>query len=599
MTDLIADGETVAVRDVAASPAGNEALDDARYWHSIDWVDAERNVRRLRQRIFKATQDGDLKKVRNLQKLMLRSHSNTLVSVRRVTQRSLGRRTPGVDGELVLDPAARGRLVRTLAEQPGPTAKPVRRVHIPKANGKMRPLGIPVIRDRAQQARVKNALEPEWEARFEGRSYGFRPGRSCHDAIAAVFNFAAGKKARRRWALDADLTSAFDRINHDRLMEAIDGFPAAGEIRRWLKAGVMDGGRFAPTDEGAPQGGVISPLLLNIVLHGMGTAAGDREDGTVRQRWLQCAPAFVRYADDFVVLCTTKEQAQQVKQRLAEWLAPRGLAFNEDKTKIVHLDEGFDFLGFNVRRYDDKLLIRPSAAAVAQVKGKVRDVVTAMRTAPTENVIRRLNPLIKGWSTYYRGVVSTETFTSLDHYVHYRMYRWAKRRHNKKSVAWIRGQYFGRYNPERQDNWVFADRDTGRYLYRFAWTHIRRHALVAGRASKDDPQLKDYWAARTRKRKHPEADKRNLWLAAKQKGLCPLCGLDLIAGPGYEPESVREWAAWFWAKARTINRHHVIYRSHGGADTRSNLMLIHWECHQQHHAAANSQGPKEIRNARP
>src|SRR5436309_12067725 len=173
-------------------------------WDAIDWRTQEDHVRRLRQRIFKATQDGDLKKVRNLQKLMLRSRSNTLVSVRRVTQRSLGRRTPGVDGELALDPAARGRLVRTLAEQPWPTAKPVRRVHIPKANGKMRPLGIPVIRDRGQQARVKNALEPQWEVRFEGRSYGFRPGRSCHDAIAAVFNFAAGKKARRRWALDAD-----------------------------------------------------------------------------------------------------------------------------------------------------------------------------------------------------------------------------------------------------------------------------------------------------------------------------------------------------------------------------------------------------------
>lgn len=596
MADTITSTTTA---DAAAPPPGNQALDDARYWHGIDWAKTERNVRRLRQRIFKATQEGDHKKVRNLQKLMLRSHSNTLVSVRKVTQRSLGRRTPGVDGEVVLSPEGRGRLARTLAEQPGPTAQPVRRVHIPKANGKTRPLGIPVVRDRVEQARVKNALEPEWEARFEGRSYGFRPGRSCHDAIAAIFNFAAGRKSRRRWALDADLTSAFDRINHERLMEAIGGFPAAAEIRRWLKAGVMEHGRFAPTEEGAPQGGVISPLLLNIVLHGMGTAAGDMEDGTVRQRWVACAPAFIRYADDFVVLCTTKEEAEQVKERLAAWLKPKGLAFNEDKTRIVHLDEGFDFLGFNIRRYDDKLLIKPSKAAVQKVKEKIRDVVTRMRTAPCEDVIRTLNPLIKGWSTYYRGVASAETFTNLDHYVHYRTYRWAKRKHSNKSVAWIRAKYYGCSNPERQDNWVFTDKETGRYLHRFAWTHIQRHVPVKGRASKDDASLEGYWKARIRKRKHPEADRRNLSLAARQKGLCPICGLDLIAGAGYEPESVHEWASWFWANSRTINRHHLILKSLGGSNSRANLMLIHAECHRQHHARSILNGTQEIPNARP
>lgn len=589
----------VRVTEKADAPSGNQALDDARYWHSIDWASAERNVRRLRQRIFTATQEGDLTKVRNLQKLMLRSHSNTLISIRSATQRSMGRRTPGVDGETVLGPEARGRLARTLAEQPGPQAKPVRRVHIPKANGKTRPLGIPVIRDRVQQTRVKNALEPEWEARFEGRSYGFRPGRSCHDAIAAIFNFTAGKKARRRWALDADLTSAFDRINHERLMEAIGGFPAAAEIRRWLTAGVMEHGRFAPTDEGAPQGGVISPLLLNIVLHGMGTAAGDKEDGTDRQRWVACAPAFIRYADDFVVLCTTREEAEQVKERLAAWLEPKGLAFNEDKTRIVHLDEGFDFLGFNVRRYDDKLLIKPSTAATQKVKDKIRDVVKRMRTATCDDVIRALNPLIKGWSTYYRGVASTETFTTLDHYVHYRMYRWAKRKHPHKSVAWIRAKYYGSSNPARQDSWVFIDKETERYLYRFAWTHIERHALVKGRASKDDPQLEGYWQARTRTRKHPEADKHNLSLAAKQKGLCPLCGLDLIAGAGYEPESVREWAAWFVARSRTIRRHPLVLKSNDGPDGPAKPMLIHSECQRQHHAQSSSEGPKEIQNARP
>src|SRR5439155_21020263 len=218
-----------ATATVANGPEDGPALD----WHSIDWACEEQNVRRLRQRIFKASQEGDLAKVRNLQKLMLRSRSNTLVSVRRVTQRSLGRRTPGVDGELALDPAARGRLARTLAEQPWPTAKPVRRVHIPKANGKMRPLGIPVIRDRVQQARVKNALEPQWEARFEGRSYGFRPGRGCHDAIEAIFRTLRGERTKRRWILDADLTGAFDHIDHNQLLERLGSFPARRAIRAW------------------------------------------------------------------------------------------------------------------------------------------------------------------------------------------------------------------------------------------------------------------------------------------------------------------------------------------------------------------------------
>jgi RNA-directed DNA polymerase len=320
-------------------------------WGAIDWRACEQDVRRLRQRIFKAAREGDWPKVRNLQKLMLRSRANTLVSVRQVTQRNAGRKTAGIDGEVALTPGARaGMAVRVHQSITSWNPRAVKRVYIPKASNraKLRPLGIPVLMDRCQQQRVRHALEPEWEARFEPRSYGFRPGRSCQDAIAAVYSVCKGPRASRVWALDADLAAAFDKIGHDRLLAALGSFPARELISGWLKAGVFEAGKgFAPTTEGTPQGGVISPCLLNIALHGLEEAAGViyRACGTQAGNLIPGSPAAVRYADDVVVLCGSQQQAEQVKAQLAQWLAPRGLAFNEDKTKIVHLGEGFDFLG--------------------------------------------------------------------------------------------------------------------------------------------------------------------------------------------------------------------------------------------------------------
>src|ERR1039457_5150783 len=392
----------MAALDEVNGPEDQPRKQDApAEWDQIDWRACEEQVRRLRQRIFKAAQEQDWAKVRNLQKLMLRSRSNTLVSVRQVTQRNAGRRTAGIDGEVALTPEARADVaVRVHQSISSWNPRAVRRVYIPKASNraKLRPLGIPVILDRCHQNRVKNALEPEWEARFEPRSYGFRPGRGCHDAIAAIYNVCKGPWSMRTWALDADLAAAFDRIDHDRLLAALGSFPARDLIRGWLKAGVFEAGKgFAPTEEGSPQGGVISPCLMNVALHGLEEAAGVRyvTSGKLAGDTRAGSPVLIRYADDMVVLCHTQEQAAHVKARLAQWLAPRGLAFNEDKTRIVRLSEGFDFLGFNVRRYPNrKLLIKPSTAAVRRVRERLASEMRILRGGNAMAVIAKLNPII-------------------------------------------------------------------------------------------------------------------------------------------------------------------------------------------------------------
>lgn len=537
-------------------------------WDLVDWREAGESVTSLRQRIFKAARANDLRKVRSLQKLMLRNHSNILMSVRRVTQVNAGKNTPGVDKVLVKTPAARGKLVDLLATLQPWRASPVRRVYIPKKtdSNKRRPLGIPTILDRCLQAMVKNALEPEWEARFEGSSYGFRPGRSPHDAIGKIYNLAR-PNMRKKIAVDADIKGAFDNICQDFILKTIGDVPGRALIEQWLQAGYLEDGRYHDTPTGTPQGGVISPLLLNIALHGMEAALGvthDTRGKSIGKR------AVVRYADDFVVFCETEEDALDVRDRvLPAWLAERGLSLSEEKTRIVHLSEGFDFLGFNVRHYPCpqtsrsgyKLRITPSKKAVLGKVGEIRDIWLALHGHNVKAVLWKLNPIIRGWANYYRKSVASKTFSKLDNWMFHRQVRFARHTHPEKSWKWMCKRYWGKLNDTRDDNWVFGDKQSGKFLLKFGWFKIVRHELVRGASSPDDPELRDYWWERQKvNANHLSAG--DIDMANDQGWVCRLCGMDLING-------------------EELHRHHTKPRARGGSDARRNRELVHLFCHQQ------------------
>ena len=541
-------------------------------WHAIDWQKAFRLLKNLRSRIFRAAQEGNHKKVRSLQKLMLRSYANRVTSVRRITQLNAGKDTPGVDQVVVRTASERQKLVEELRQHQPWKAKPARRVYIPKANAKRRPLGIPVIGDRCLQTMVVQALEPEWEAKFEASSYGFRPGRSCHDAIERIFRYAR-PDGRRKWVVDADIKGAFDHIDHSFLLERIGRFPAKRLLEQWLKAGYLEANVFHPTDSGTPQGGSCSPLLANISLHGLEQAMGMSYyygGGRVQT----CGPRrVVRYADDFLVFCSTQEDAQQAVLLLKDWLKERGLALSEEKTRIVHLTDGVDFLGFHVRQYPSrntttswKTLTKPSKESVQKIRDRLRSEWLGLKTQRVEVIAKRLNPIIRGWSNYFRIGVAYETFTKLDRWMFDRQVRYVRRMHPRKNYAWKQTKYWGRLNLDRQDKWVFGDKQTGMALQKFVWTPIQRHILIQHTASPDDPNLRAYWQKRTQ-RKSAELVPSKQRIARRQNHQCPVCKTSL-----YTDEA--------------LHVHHIKPKQEGGSDAYSNLRLVHVTCHQQVHSKA-------------
>jgi RNA-directed DNA polymerase len=448
-------------------------------WYSIEWNTIQQYVTKLRQRIYRAEQQNQRRRVRKLQRLLLRSKANLLLSIRRVTQQNTGKRTPGVDGYTASKPNERIKLYQELLRrnvfQHRP--KPAKRTFIAKKNGKLRPLGIPTIRDRVYQNVVKNALEPQWEVRFEASSYGFRPKRSTHDAISNLFN-KLNTNSKKQWVFEGDFQGCFDHLNHNWISKQTSMFPGNRLIGRWLKMGYMERGMFHNTMEGSPQGSVASPLLANIALDGMEKEIGivyrkTYKSGTGYKIDPKCKMGRVAYADDFVIVTETNEQAQLMYQKLTPYLKRRGIKLSVDKTKVTHIENGFDFLGFSLRQYKteqgNKLLIKPSKDSIKKAKGKIKDTFAVMRGRPVKEIIRVLNPIIRGYGQYWKHVVSKKTFGYMDNYVFLKIRKHLRQLHPKKSWKWIRERYFKKPHHGGNDRWILTCPLTNIQLLKMSW----------------------------------------------------------------------------------------------------------------------------------
>lgn len=550
-------------------------------WHNIPWDKGYPEVRKLQVRIAKATREGRWRKVKALQWLLTHSFYAKALAVRRVTENQ-GKRTAGVDGITWSTPEAKARGILSLKRfgyKPGA----LRRVYIPKSNGKQRPLGIPTMLDRAMQALHQLALIPVSETTADYDSYGFRPERSAHDAIGKLFGVLA-RKGAAQWVLEGDIKGCFDHISHDWMLKNICTNTKLLEM--WLKAGFIDQRKFYPTDAGTPQGGIISPTLANLVLDGLedllikrfGRNAGPKKYRPKMTKEYQVN--FVRYADDFVITGSSKELLEsEVRPLVHAFLAERGLRLSEEKTHVTHISDGFDFLGQNVRKYhlgtsNERLLIKPSSMNIKTFMDNIRKTIRSLATAKQESVIRILNPKIHGWANYHSHVVSKAVYAKIDHLIWRRLWAWACRRHPNKPKRWIHRRYFGHMGGRRHVFYCRVLRKDGTkgmlVLRNAADVAIVRHVKIKGEANPYDHHFEEYFEARsTLKMERNLSGKHKLnYMWHRQAGCCPVCCGAITA--------ITRWHV-----------HHLIRRIDGGSDAVSNLWLLHPDCHRQHHANPN------------
>lgn len=522
-------------------------------WHTIPWAETFQHVGRLQARIAKAAKNEQWRSVKRLQKLLVRSTTARAVAVRRVTENQ-GRKTPGVDGVTWSTPREKRQAMSTLDSR-GYRPKPLRRIHIPKANGGKRPLGIPTMKDRAMQALYWLALDPIAETHGDLNSYGFRSGRATADAIAQCHN-ALSREHSPEWVLEGDIKGCFDNISHDWLVRNV---PMDRHVlSKWLKAGFVEGHKLFPTDAGTPQGGPISPCLANLALDGMERLLKDNLPRRAKVN-------FIRYADDFVVTGASKELLEtRVKPLIVGFLAERGLMLSESKTKITHVTEGFDFLGWHVQKHMRFLRIVPSKRNATAFYAKVSDRLRELRGARQDEVVFVLNPIIRGWGNYHRVVHSSRTFAKLDHLITRALWCWATRRHPMKGKRWIKRRYF-RSNGSR--DWLFQT-DVS-CLTHLTSIPVVRHVKVRADANPYDPKDEGYFDERlTRRMRSTLQGRRKLyWLWNKQQGNCPVCAAKITKATGWHV-------------------HHVVWRVYGGSDRLSNLQMLHPTCHAQLHACA-------------